>query len=168
MEHVNTPIQFFSHTTLWSNRVNYDIFGIYALVWPDQKAIYIGQSKYVADRLIGHINKLKDGYHDNYKILSFYNLTGIYPKVAIIEETWKLDSREMYWIKKYQFDGWNMLNRKLDWNNKGILIPDIIEDDVRATIPSNLIKVKGWKENEEITIIPTEKGFELVKTSDLK
>lgn len=165
-DHPN-KIQYYSHKTLWTHKSYYDTFGIYALAWPEQKVIYIGQSKYIARRLIGHINKIKDGYHDNDNIVSFYNSIKTRPRVTVIEKTWKLDNRERYWIKIFQFNDWNMLNRKLDWNKKGILIPDVTDGKILTTFSNDLIKAKGWKKDDDITLIPTEKGIELVKTSDL-
>ena len=34
-------------------------------------------------------------------------------------------------------------------------------------LPEELVKVKGWKKGDHITIIPSDRGLELVRTADL-
>lgn len=57
-------IQFFSHKTLESHKSFYDKNGIYILAWPEEKALYVGQTQWFYKRLNQHFRGMKWFYHD--------------------------------------------------------------------------------------------------------
>ena len=86
------------------------MIGIYLIKNNITNEVYIGQSKNIERRWTNHKNNVGKSKYNLYSDISFYGLSNF--DFSVIEECdiSALDSREMYWIKKYQEDGYSLYN----------------------------------------------------------
>lgn len=86
------------------------MIGIYLIKNKITNECYIGQSKDINKRWNNHKNNVGNSKYNLYSDISFYGLSNF--DFSVIEECGisELDSREMYWIKKYQEDGYSLYN----------------------------------------------------------
>lgn len=78
--------------------------GIYCILNVSNRKRYIGQSVDIGKRKSSHFSALKYGRHFNRHLQQAYNKHGdcVFEfKVIEFCETWLLDERESYWIKKF-------------------------------------------------------------------
>jgi hypothetical protein len=82
------------------------MIGIYALYWPDEEMVYVGQSTKIAARFYTHLYDMVNKRHSNYKIQKMYDIYG-HPQTIVLEECLvsDLDCKEVSWI--LEFDSHN-------------------------------------------------------------
>ena len=88
--------------------------GIYALYWPKQDLIYIGQTNNFSVRKYEHFRLFKTGTASNYKLKNAYDLYGEPDfEVICICPTSDLDSNEYLYIKEFDSvkNGLNILDK---------------------------------------------------------
>lgn len=84
--------------------------GIYLIKNKLTEEVYIGQSKNINNRWNNHKRNMGNSKYNLYSDMSYYGLSNF--EFSVIEECEirDLDKREMYWIQKYQEDGYSLYN----------------------------------------------------------
>lgn len=86
------------------------MIGIYIIINKTTNECYIGQSKNINQRFLSHKRSIKNKKYALYSDMRYYGLKNF--TFSVLEEcpVSELDKREMYWIKKYQKDGYFLYN----------------------------------------------------------
>jgi group I intron endonuclease len=141
--------------------------GIYCIENRENAKIYVGSSKHINNRLIGHRRMLRKGTHDNEHLQNAFNKYGeesfeFYPLQRV--EIPELLEREQYWIDKYKSanpkEGYN-INPKA--NGSPMLNPETakkVSEALKGHTPWN----KGLKGSQ----IPWNKGKTNVYSEETK
>lgn len=84
--------------------------GVYLIKNKLTEESYIGQSRNIENRFNNHKQNFKKKKYALYSDMRFYGLDAFDFSVIETCSISELDEREMYWIKKYQDDGYHLYN----------------------------------------------------------
>ena len=97
-----------SHMIKKINQLDYNRI-IYAYIFESTKTIYIGLTKNFKKRHYSRQYKNNDG------VMNYINRTGLQPKIIFLTKfisAIEAQKQEQYFINKYRFENWNILNKQ--------------------------------------------------------
>lgn len=125
---------------------------IYAAEFPD-KSVYVGLTYDESRRKKQHLDDIvNQAKNRKSAVYQYYQETGIKPEFKILTGLLDLDEsqkQEENFLKKYQNDGWKILNRVKTGGLGGSY--QIYTDDVLRNIAKKYKTKEDWKDNEPVS-----------------
>ena len=81
---------------------------VYAYFFPEQNSVYVGRTLHVKQRDSQHRNEKSSSV---YKFASLHNI--LIPQITVLEKSLTIEDgvkKEKYYTKKFEHDGWNLIN----------------------------------------------------------